>query len=255
YTWLQINLFVLWDWQQGVTLVLYLGDSTQLSNKLKGFATNNRHADPYAWHELLATEVEGLYNESVWQLRDLTRSIEKRRDRIQDQITGNTDFFHFHEVGRHIIHLNEALDVAVRTLEKTQRSQRLLKEYLHRSLQTLEEIEPMFEETKQGLENLDSDFKALLTRSKTLDDRLKNEINLAFNIVSQADNSVMKTIALVTLVFIPGTFLSSLFGMNFFSYSPPSDSSSGSTSISTASNFWIYWAITLPLTLFLLCAW
>lgn len=49
---------------------------------------------------------------------------------------------------------------------------------------------------------------SLLTRSQSLSERLRNEINLAFNLVSQKDGAMMKTVAIVSMVYLPGTFIS-----------------------------------------------
>ncbi|GME35504.1 hypothetical protein GTA08_BOTSDO06675 [Neofusicoccum parvum] len=92
----------------------------------------------------------------------------------------------------------------------------------------------------------------------TIKDRLQNEINLAFNLVAQRDgqlaridNITMKTIAAVTLAFLPGTFIASLFGMNFFDFSADGDGQTWAVS----EKLWLYWAVTLPLTFLTLGSW
>jgi hypothetical protein len=54
----------------------------------------------------------------------------------------------------------------------------------------------------------------------------------------------MKSIAFVTLAFLPATFISAVFSMSFFSF----DSDSGSWSVSD--KLWIYWAVSIPVTIF-----
>jgi Mg2+ and Co2+ transporter CorA len=61
----------------------------------------------------------------------------------------------------------------------------------------------------------------------------------------------MKLIAVVGLVYLPGTFVSSLFGMNFFSF----DEENGQQRWRVSQNFWLYWAITAPLTLCTIVIW
>ncbi|KAF9638455.1 hypothetical protein BFW01_g9352 [Lasiodiplodia theobromae] len=51
---------------------------------------------------------------------------------------------------------------------------------------------------------------------------------------AKRDSSSMKTIAILTTVFLPGTFVSALFSTPLVESDP--------------SQFWIYWAITVPLT-------
>ena len=59
-------------------------------------------------------------------------------------------------------------------------------------------------------------------------------------IASQRDSSSMKTLAVVTMVFLPGTFIASLFSIPFLYWNP---------------GFGIYWATTLPLTLLTFAVW
>ena len=58
---------------------------------------------------------------------------------------------------------------------------------------------------------------------------------------SKRDSSSMKTLAAVTVVFLPGTLVASLFSMSMFDWQSQEDVLSP--------RFWIYWAVTLPLTL------
>lgn len=56
---------------------------------------------------------------------------------------------------------------------------------------------------------------------------------------AKADGNSMKVIAALTMVFLPGTFLSSVFGM---------------AALNNA-HWWLYVALTLPLTILVLIAW
>ena len=65
---------------------------------------------------------------------------------------------------------------------------------------------------------------------------------------SKRDSSSMKTLAAVTVTFLPGTFVASLFSMSMFNWQAPDGR------VVTA-KFWIYWAITAPLTLITIGIW
>lgn len=76
----------------------------------------------------------------------------------------------------------------------------------------------------------------------------------------------MKALAVITAVFLPGEFMSSLFGMGIFNWQPDSDaddggSGAGGSGGSSAAeavvgyDFWIYWATTVPLTILILVMW
>jgi Mg2+ and Co2+ transporter CorA len=63
---------------------------------------------------------------------------------------------------------------------------------------------------------------------------------------SKRDNLSMMTIAAITMIFLPGTFVASLFAMPLFDWT--------STNV-FRSGFWIYWAITVPLTALTVLLW
>jgi len=63
----------------------------------------------------------------------------------------------------------------------------------------------------------------------------------------------MRTIAVVTLAFLPATFVSTVFSMSFFSLSVDDQTSQKTWEVSD--KFWIYWVITLPLTILTLVGW
>ncbi|KAH0292551.1 hypothetical protein M436DRAFT_83119 [Aureobasidium namibiae CBS 147.97] len=74
-----------------------------------------------------------------------------------------------------------------------------------------------------------------------------SEIALA----TKADGAAMKTIALVTLTFLPATFVTALLGMNFFSV----DSGPTGGHLKTSKDLWIYFVVAVPLTTMVLCFW
>ena len=64
----------------------------------------------------------------------------------------------------------------------------------------------------------------------------------------------MKTIATLTMLFLPATFVSSLFGTNFFALqsSPAGD---GGTTFLVSEIWWVYVATAVPLTGFVALVW
>lgn len=118
----------------------------------------------------------------------------------------------------------------------------------------------VFNQTGRHLDFQSKLFKSLKSRSQALGDRLHNEINLAFNTVAQHDSGItvrigkaaqndsaaVKTIALLTLIFLPGTFIATVFGMGFFNFSQADNTQLLQWSVSK--DIWVYWAITIPVT-------
>lgn len=97
-----------------------------------------------------------------------------------------------------------------------------------------------------------------------------NNLNARMAVASTRDSSSMKALAVITALFLPGDFMASLFGMSMFDWQDvgDDDSSSGDQPASPAagsssdpkhpivtSRFWVYWSITLPLTITILCIW
>ena len=66
---------------------------------------------------------------------------------------------------------------------------------------------------------------------------------------SQRDNSSMRTIAIVSLFFLPATFVASFFAM------PIIDWSGDSQSPIVSRWFWIYWVVSVPLTCVIVVGW
>lgn len=66
---------------------------------------------------------------------------------------------------------------------------------------------------------------------------------------AKRDSASMKTIAAVTMIFLPGTFVATVFSMPVFNLSK------SAATINVAPQIWIYWAVTIPLTCLTVCAW
>jgi Mg2+ and Co2+ transporter CorA len=66
-------------------------------------------------------------------------------------------------------------------------------------------------------------------------------------IESKKDSSAMKTIAVLGMFFLPGTFVAALFAMPVF------DWDNNTPAVKTG--FKYYWAVTIPLTLFVILSW
>lgn len=61
----------------------------------------------------------------------------------------------------------------------------------------------------------------------------------------------MKTLAAVTMIFLPGTFVATLFSMPLFDWDKAAPNTTGMVS----DRFWIYWVVTIPLTSLTIILW
>ena len=100
-----------------------------------------------------------------------------------------------------------------------------------------------------------SQIQVLYSVSAQTDNRLSARIAVS----SGRDSTAMKTLAFITALFLPGTYIATLFSMSMFQWqASPSESfsSSSASSADTLSNkFWIYWATTIPLTIAVIIGW
>ena len=207
--------------------------------------------DPYWIHSLLMGEVLARHDEAVWNIRELVREIELNR---VSPTNPNPDYTRLHEISRHAIHVSETLDLAVRTTESMISAHEQLWKV---SLASKDEQKNKLQITRR-LQFFEHGLRSLRWRAASNKERLLNEIQFAFHTVSQydartsvkigraaqEDSSAMKTISILTLVFLPATFISAVFSMSFFDY----NADSGEWSVSEM--FWFYWVIAVPFTIF-----
>lgn len=84
-------------------------------------------------------------------------------------------------------------------------------------------------------------------------ERIQNQIQLAYNLTAaglaeatRKDSQAMIAIAFITLVFLPPTFISTVFSTSFFDF--------GDGGI-VSRKFWVYWVVTVPITVFVNYLW
>ena len=127
----------------------------------------------------------------------------------------------------------------------------------------LQSIAKYMESSSNGMQGFCSNLKervlsqiqVLYSISAQTDNRLSARIAVS----SGRDSTAMKTLAFITALFLPGTYIATLFSMSMFDWkAPPSNSpspSSSSSSNTLSPSFWIYWAITIPLTIAVIIGW
>ncbi|KAI1435791.1 hypothetical protein GGR50DRAFT_654880 [Xylaria sp. CBS 124048] len=101
------------------------------------------------------------------------------------------------------------------------------------------------------LERLNIQRQALYNIMAQKESRLNLEIAVQQRKLAHAskrDSTAMKTLSLLGAIFLPGTFLASVFSMTFFNFKTGDNSE-------VSQQLWIYFAITIPLTIVIVGAW
>ncbi|WDK09178.1 hypothetical protein CGRA01v4_00456 [Colletotrichum graminicola] len=98
--------------------------------------------------------------------------------------------------------------------------------------------------------------------------KLDLQLTVLYNYIAQAENNLdrrnaanagldstaMKTLAVVTMVFLPPPPGSTIFSMSMFGWQGAS-STAGDTKRTVVPELWIYWAVSIPLTLVIVIGW
>jgi hypothetical protein len=159
------------------------------------------------------------------------------------------NFFNdLHWVAKNIIHLKESSDAALTTC---------------RDILDMLSSEKSTSSAHPSTKYLSTLFESTVLRTTSLEKRMQNIINLSFNLVTQRDSqhikfesSSMHTIALTTLIFLPISTVAAIFGSQFFAYTPPPPpEGEQQPELMLSGTFWLFWAVTVPLTLIVLGLW
>ncbi|OCL06824.1 hypothetical protein AOQ84DRAFT_410114 [Glonium stellatum] len=102
------------------------------------------------------------------------------------------------------------------------------------------------------LNRMDMQLKVLYNLMQQRDSRISQNIveqSTKIAVASKRDSSAMKAIAVLTMLFLPGTAVASIFSMGSFF------SAADNSRVAVSSQFWLYWAVVLPLTGVVLTVW
>jgi Mg2+ and Co2+ transporter CorA len=99
------------------------------------------------------------------------------------------------------------------------------------------------------IDSLVQNTNLTINRADQRSNLLIADSSLTIALESKRDNLSMITIAAITMVFLPGTFVASFFAMPLLNWQAPK----GTTVVSH--RFWVYWAVTVPLTIGTILLW
>ncbi|KAM3522394.1 hypothetical protein MY4038_008632 [Beauveria bassiana] len=114
-----------------------------------------------------------------------------------------------------------------------------------------ERLEMQMLDTQYTMKRVDIQINALFNMMMQQDNANGIELAKSSHQIARAsyrDSSSMKTLAIVTMLFLPGSFVSAMFSMPMFKWDK-ADPDSSSIGVGLLPQFGLYWAITLPLTI------
>ncbi|KAL4746680.1 hypothetical protein BDW72DRAFT_184499 [Aspergillus terricola var. indicus] len=253
FTWTRAGFFLRWPIQSenrhNLTMVCFGADMiydrlTRLSCEAVKEGVIN---DPMSLLVVVLHQLSARMDETVWNLSRVFGGIESKAlglHRNRESFTG------LHNISKHIVFLQESSDAALETVKNLHHHHKDL------SPSATEEERAAGKVTRRTLAQVEAEFQTVRLRLRSLDRRMQNVIALSFHLVTQegneflqADSSTMATIAFVTLVFLPITTVSTIFGSQFFNAAPDN------ASIEVSKDFWIFWVVSIPLTLVVLLGW
>ncbi|KAL4737204.1 hypothetical protein BDV11DRAFT_216836 [Aspergillus similis] len=253
FTWTRAGFFLRWpigsNNRHNLTMICFGADMiydrlTRLSCEAVKEGVIN---DPMSLLVVALHQLSARMDETVWNLSRVFGGIETKAlglHRDRESFTG------LHNISKHIIYLQESSDAALETVRNLH--------YHHKDLSpsATEEERAAGKVTRRTMAQVEAEFQTVRLRLRSLDRRMQNVIALSFHLVTQegnefiqADSSTMATIAFVTLVFLPITTVSTVFGSQFFNTAPDNNS------IEVSKDFWIFWVVSIPLTLAVLLGW
>ncbi|KAF3275194.1 hypothetical protein TWF970_006916 [Orbilia oligospora] len=283
YAWYKIAIITTWTAPDQHTIIfLDARDSpahsirTELKSNCENVKNEAALENPYWSHQFLIGPILACYDQAVWNLRDLVKALEQGRRDGKHAVTNAIDsndsdmeasrntFNSLHEILRHALHKTEILGVAIQTLDSICSRKRIFESERYSNeapvnIDAAESVAVAKRCAKKIGVYLDfqlSIVRSLEARARANEARIRSEITLAFSIVAQLDSQVqakigeaarndsntMVKIAAVTMLFLPPSFVSAVFSTSFFSFSPPGDDK-------VSRDFWIFWAISIPLTI------
>ncbi|KAH8646193.1 hypothetical protein BX600DRAFT_533651 [Xylariales sp. PMI_506] len=256
HQWRDIIPFTYWHRDSNRVRVLFLRTEESVVQRLLVRILNSLQTglgnDPLWPYTSILEEVIRCQHDATIAVRDLIIDEEGRRQdwkKVQPQ----ADYHRLHSVAKHATTVAEILDVNVKTLDGIldchnivgkdlglDGTTKVSRRSLHQSLLFQSQI-----------------IFGIRARCISYKVRIRNEIQLAFNLVAQedaknsfdiatatrADSQAMTSNIIITLVFLPPTFISSIFSMSFF------DFGNDSKSWTVSDNFYVYWVCVVPVTL------
>lgn len=214
YGWHTPSFVTTWEPGKLTLLCFNFPAEAQKSFKETLLAAQPTHltSHPFAVHSLVLDHMVDLHDTAIWKFRDAVRLQEQSRPTLQHP---KPDYAGLHDLARHVMHASEVSEIALNVIDSI-----LQKVSTFNTTPAAQSATHM--NIAADIRRHRSILQCINRRSQALEERLRNEINLAFHIASEHDSLIqaqiahaanidsraMKTISILGMVFLPGTFIS-----------------------------------------------
>lgn len=110
------------------------------------------------------------------------------------------------------------------------------------------QVSPMCKAFFWHVASLDDVLELDIAFLTSISESVNNQQVAVTGIINLQDGASMKTIAVITMAFLPATFVATLFAMPIFSWNDSQDRI-------ISHQFWVYWSVEIPLTITVFLVW
>lgn len=170
YEWIKLTFHVRWEPPTRILIMCFDAPAAlqeDIRQTLRDHTDHTLLHDPFTAHACVIEHILRLYDDALWLWRDFLRNHENNRPSV-DYLC--TDYYGMHELARHIIHSSETLACGTSVTNSAIEDCRCYQEHHPPSSDS--------NGPEYILQYCKSMFESLHLRSKALEERLNNEMNL-----------------------------------------------------------------------------
>ena len=229
----------------------------QGSDKVSAATANA--SDPFLLPTMISHECFMQSDRGVFELGNRLYSALDAVDKVSEEKYNRDDLASItsklHQVSQDAESLIQSTDIAISILDGMVDAQESLarsscvrsKHQVQLSINASGYLKRAVEARKRWLEGAKSRKETTMNLVYNLVNQKEAETSIAIARDTKDDSSSMKAIAALTMVFLPATAVTSFFGMGFFD--------GGGGNFTVAPEWWIFLAVTVPLTIGLVVIW